>query len=337
MKAKFSAHAPSDNPGFAALLKTCRQLAFEPHDIAGQLDPKGRYEVKLDREFPFLIKLFHYTSRRHTRGQTWHERLEIFTPLDGPTRFQMGDEEVQLARGELLVVDNRKLHQVVDFPDFNTRVVVISFLPDFVYTLGSPSFDYGFLLPFYSKVEQQPHIMRASDPASSPGFAAMARLLDCYFEEQDRHFFQAGCKAFLLELLFYMARYFRSSELLKWQFVRQQQRSLMLKKLFDHISAHYMEKLNITQAATLSGMSKTKFMKTFKKVSGTTLVAYLNHLRLTNAARLLKEMDASIAEIALQVGFSDQSHFDKRFKRSFGVSPKDYRAGKQSGGPVTAA
>lgn len=319
------------NKGLGEVLEVCRRLTFEPHDIAHQLDAKGNYEVELDREFPLLIKLFNYSSRRHTRGPTRHERLELFTPLDGPARFRMGEQEVHLARGETLVVDNLQLHHVVDFPGFNTRVVVISFLPDFVYNLGSPSFDYTFLLPFYSKVERRHHVMRSRDETSAHAFSAMARLLECYFDPQERNFYQGGCKAFLLTLLFYMARYFHASELLKSQFIRQQERALMLKKLLDHISARYMEKLSVAQAAAMSGMSKTKFMKTFKKVSGTTLVAYLNHSRVTNAARLLKETDLSIAEIAAQVGFSDQSHFDKRFKRSFGISPTQFRSGKVRG------
>jgi AraC-like DNA-binding protein len=285
-------------------------LRFEPHDIAALLDAKGHYEVALDREFPLLIKLFRYTSREHTRGQTWHERLELFTPLDGPAEFKMGDQHVRLSRGEMLVVDNLKLHHVVDFPGFDTRVVVISFMPDFVYNLGSPSFDYTFLLPFYSKVERRPHIVRPGDLAASPAFFAMARLLACYFDEKDRQFFQSGCKAFLLE----------------WEFVRQQQRSLLLKKLFEHLAVHYAEKFSISQAAELSGMSAARLAKVFKKVSGTTLLAYVNHVRISHAARLLKETEQSVAAIAQQVGFSDQSHFDKRFKRSMGVSPREHRA-----------
>jgi AraC-like DNA-binding protein len=312
--------------GFDELSRVCGRLRFEPHDIAALLDAKGHYEVALDREFPLLIKLFRYTSREHTRGQTWHERLELFTPLDGPAEFKMGDQHVRLSRGEMLVVDNLKLHHVVDFPGFDTRVVVISFMPDFVYNLGSPSFDYTFLLPFYSKVERRPHIVRPGDLAASPAFFAMARLLACYFDEKDRQFFQSGCKAFLLELLFHLARYFRASELLKWEFVRQQQRSLLLKKLFEHLAVHYAEKFSISQAAELSGMSAARLAKVFKKVSGTTLLAYVNHVRISHAARLLKETEQSVAAIAQQVGFSDQSHFDKRFKRSMGVSPREHRA-----------
>ncbi len=302
------------------------QLRFEPHDIAAQLDARGRYDVPLDEEFPLLIKLFRYTSRRHTRGATWHERLELFLPLDGPARFRMGEQEVELQAGELLVVDNLKLHHVVDFPGFDTRVIVISFLPEFVYSLGSPSHDYAFLLPFYSKVERRPHVVRSTDAAAPEVHGALVRLLQCYFGGAAKPFYEAGSKAFLLELLYHLAAHFRASAVVKWEFMRQQERSLRLKKLFDHISARAAEKLSVGAAARLVGMSAPQFMKTFKQVAGMTLVAYLNHVRLARAARLLRETNRSIADIADATGFSDQSYFDKRFKRAFGLTPKTFRA-----------
>jgi AraC-like DNA-binding protein len=91
----------------------------------------------------------------------------------------------------------------------------------------------------------------------------------------------------------------------------------------------YPERLSVTAAARLSGISKPQFMRLFKKVAGMTLVAYLHHVRLSNAARLLRETGLSIAEIASQVGFADQSYFDRRFKKSFGQSPMQFRAGAE--------
>lgn len=312
--------------GFTGLITACQRLRFEPHDIAAQLDARGRYDVPLEEEFPLLIKLFHYTSRRHTRGGTWHERLELFLPLDGPARFRMGEQDVELQRGDLLVVDNLKLHHVVDFPGFDTRVIVISFLPEFVYSLGSPFHDYAFLLPFYSKIERRPHVLRSTDSAASDVHGALTRLLNCYFSQPAKPFLEAGSKAFLLELLYHLAAHFRASAVLKWEFIRQQERSLRLKRLFDHISARPAEKLSVAAAARLVGMSAPQFMKTFKQVAGMTLVAYLNHVRLASAARLLRETPLSIAAIANEAGFSDQSYFDKRFKRAFGRTPKDFRS-----------
>ncbi len=319
-------------PRASHLCDVADRLVFAPHKIGHLLDETGRYSEPFDREFPFVIKLFRYTSRRHTRGATWHERLELFLPLDGPARLRMGDDLVQLAAGDLLVVDNLKLHHVEDFPGFDTRVIVISFLPEFVYSLGSPSHDYAFLLPFYSKLDRHPHILRAGDTLALPVGEVLGRMLECYFARDDRQFREAGCKAFLLEILYHLARQFRGSKVLRWEFVRQQERSLRLKGLFDHLSTHFAGRITLEDAAKLAKMSLPQFTRLFKSVAGMTFVAYLTHLRLAHSLRLLQETDATIAEIAASAGFADQSYFDKRFKKSFGQSPREFRERQRTAG-----
>ena len=307
------------------LLAACARLPFVPHDIAKQLDAGGRYEMPLDDEFPFAISLFHYRTDLHTRGSTWHERLELFVPVEGRTLFRMGEREFDLRPGDLLVVDNLKLHHVVDFDGFDSRAVVVSFRPEFVYSLGSPSHDYTFLMPFYAAAARRARVLPL--PEHPEAADALRRLVLCRFEEPDGALQRAGCKAFLLQLLLELARRFRVSELAHWEFLRQQQRTLRLKPLFDHVREHYAEKLSVADAAALARMSAPQFMKTFKKVAGTTLVAYLNHVRLANGSRLLRETSLSVAEIASAVGFADQSYFDKRFKRAFGRTPMAFRVG----------
>lgn len=313
------------NSSFSNVLDVAARLRFETHNIREQLDQTGRYEIQLLAEFPFVIKLFRYSSRKHTRGLTWHERLELFMPLDGPARVLMGSDEEQLNAGDLLVVDNLKLHSVVDFPGFDTRAVVISFMPEFVYSLGSPTHDYAFLVPFYSKVEAHPHVLRSTDELAQPAFVALANLLQCYFASADTTYFQAGCKAYFLEVLYYLARQFRTSECIKAEFLRQQQKSQRLKKLLDHISQHYAEKMTVSGAARMANMSSAAFMKLFKQVAGMTFVAYMTRVRLASSLPLLRETDLSIAEVSGRVGFSEQSYFDRRFKAQFGATPLQYR------------
>ena len=62
----------------------------------------------------------------------------------------MGDRWAKLDPSEILIVDKLTLHTVVDYPGLNARVIWIGFLPEFVYSLGSPSYDYYSLLPFFA-------------------------------------------------------------------------------------------------------------------------------------------------------------------------------------------
>ena len=79
------------------------------------------------------------------------------------------------------------------------------------------------------------------------------------------------------------------------------------------------------EAARVCGMSAAKFTRSFKQVAGMPYPACLTHLRLSEAARLLRLGDRTIVEIAGLTGFSDQSHFDRRFKRASGVAPSQFQ------------
>ena len=63
----------------------------------------------------------------------------------------------------------------------------------------------------------------------------------------------------------------------------------------------------------------------FRKAYGCSVGEYLRWLRIAQAARRLAETDAPLAEIALEAGFADQSHFSNVFRRETGVPPSAFR------------
>jgi len=317
--------ARTNRKAFSALRAVCEGLRFEPHDIARQLDARGHYELPLDKEFPFHVRLFRFSPKHYTPIWNWHERLELTLPLDGPLHMHMGEMRVELAAGDLLVVDNLKLHNVENTPGLNTRAVVMSFMPEFVYSPGSPACDYTFLLPFYTKREGHAHVLRATDELAAPIHFAMAELLQRYFHSTAPHS-QSGCKASFLQILYHLARRFQEAEVLRSEFVQRRQQADRLARLFEYVRINHSERITVEQAMKLVHMSQSQFMKVFKKVSGMTFVEHVTRVRINHALRLLRETDLTIAEIAAQTGFPDQSYFDRRFKQAFGKSPRQYRA-----------
>jgi AraC-like DNA-binding protein len=200
-------------------------------------------------------------------------------------------------------------------------------LPDFIYSLGSFSIDHLFCLPFYHQIEDQPHVLRRTDSVTARVHAALSRLLECYFDKAGLPYSQAGTKAFFLEVLYHLARHFQVSGALHSEYLRNQQRSKQLQKLFDWASHHSAEKISVEQAAAIVGMSRNYFLVAFKAVTGLTWVQYLNQVRLANGAHLLTETRLPIAEIAARVGYAEQSYFDRRFKERFGQTPLRFRRG----------
>ena len=72
-------------------------------------------------------------------------------------------------------------------------------------------------------------------------------------------------------------------------------------------------------------MSKSYFLRLFRRSMGTTPYNYLVNFRITQAKELLVLTDHSVSEIAQKVGFGDASNFSTRFAKATGQSPLQYR------------
>lgn len=71
-------------------------------------------------------------------------------------------------------------------------------------------------------------------------------------------------------------------------------------------------------------MSHTNLYRKIKTLTGLSISAYINRIRLEKAAELLRENDANIAAVSYAVGFSDPAYFTRCFKKHFGMPPSNY-------------
>ncbi|MDF5709471.1 MAG: AraC family transcriptional regulator [Nostoc sp. S4] len=76
------------------------------------------------------------------------------------------------------------------------------------------------------------------------------------------------------------------------------------------------------------GLNDFKLKRGFQEVFGTTVLGYVQSLRLEQAKQLLRGTNLTVAEIASQVGYESPSHFGYLFKRQFGMTPREYRQQK---------
>lgn len=100
-----------------------------------------------------------------------------------------------------------------------------------------------------------------------------------------------------------------------------------------HKAVHYMrqnclKKISVEDVAKIVYLSPTYFSKVFKNEMGCSFNTYLNQLRIEKSKPLLLQDSIRLADIAVMVGFEDQSYFTKVFKRIIGTSPKYFRKSK---------
>lgn len=311
-------------------LRLAGDLPFHPFQIEHLIDAEGRYDLPLNPRFPFQVNLFAFSPDQAPFSMNWHERLELFIPVEGKGKFRMGDRVIPFAAGDVLVVDVRSMHGVLEFHGDDPRCIVISFLPELVCSVASTDCDSQYLTPFYCQRESTEPALRRGDRLSAPLQTALRKLLDCYFGAAGRLHVEAGCKVYLLEVLYLLSLHFGFSE--ESQALYQQQRRLAerFRDLHQWLAEHYSEKISVADAAAICAMSESQFMKAFKKSTNTTFIHHVTQIRLNQALQLLRQGDLPISEIAARVGFSDQSYFDRRFKERFHETPIECRRGALS-------
>ena len=92
-----------------------------------------------------------------------------------------------------------------------------------------------------------------------------------------------------------------------------------------YMTENYHKHISIDELAQIAYMSKPNFYTAFKKQFGNSPIAYLNHYRLSIASEKLIETNIPINEICRTVGINDSLYFSKIFKKTYGISPKEYR------------
>lgn len=99
-----------------------------------------------------------------------------------------------------------------------------------------------------------------------------------------------------------------------------------LRQVTEYIHQHSAQNPSLMSMAEIVQMSPYYFSRLFKQSTGFTPHQYLLKCRTAQAKQLLKTTNLAIADIANQVGFVDQSHLNRHFKRHFGISPSHLRA-----------
>jgi AraC-like DNA-binding protein len=115
-----------------------------------------------------------------------------------------------------------------------------------------------------------------------------------------------------------------SGGLLAWQ----------ARKVRDYVEAHITGRVLVSDLSALINLSEAHFSRSFKRTFGISPYSFVLQRRVELAARLMLESSASLTDIALRCGFTDQAHLCNQFRHSMGESPAAWRRAR-CGGPIS--
>jgi transcriptional regulator GlxA family with amidase domain len=91
------------------------------------------------------------------------------------------------------------------------------------------------------------------------------------------------------------------------------------------MNANLQGRISLTELARVANLSASHLSRLFKTQTGLSAGGYLRRLRMEKVRRLLATSFLSIKEVMAMVGYNNKGHFGRHFRRSFGLSPSEYR------------
>ena len=249
----------------------------------------------------------------------WHEEMEFIVVKKGRGLVTLDRESRLLEAGQAVIVLPGQLHGIRQYQQKRMEYENIIFRLEMLLPKEGDVCGPKFLEPYRDG--------KLLYPAWIDGSALYhEEMLECIrkmdeLSEQRPRGYPLAVKGWLFQFFFLL---FSRVEPTLAEEGREKSLDKM-KRILRRIEVDYGKPLSIKEMAEFSGFSESHFMKFFKNHMGVPFVSYLNDYRLTLAARALAEGQEDVLTVAMDVGFSNVSYFNRLFKKKFRMTPLEYR------------
>lgn len=294
--------------------------------VEPQINAQGIHVWPFDPAFPVDVR-FMTSGHGHNVRKNRHDYFELVYLCAGAASLEIQDRSLLLHEGDLAIVGSTLYHRFEcrGAPPFT--VAVLFFQPDLIRADGGPD-NAEYLTPFLLQDSQFPHIVPNKSGIPLQVFELMQRIRVELPATTPRG--RLAVKTYLKMILVLLVNQYSSYAGTVETFRRQQGALERLRPLFEYLEKHYGEPIQVLAAARICCMSESHFMSFFKRATGQSFMAYLNHCRIERAQALLVSTDKSVSDISQETGFCDQSYFGTVFRKIVGITPVAYR-GKSRG------
>ena len=289
-----------------------RKDLFENRQHGNALRPFAKYSMILNED------LANYPMH-------WHEEMEVIRVQKGRGLVFIDGRRLEVNQGDILIVNSYLLHSLVRLEEESMTTESVVFNLRMLESSLADACTVKYLAPLINRTHLCQRIIRAKDENYSVFNDNMTTLLMACNDLQEGY--ELAVKANLMWLFYH----FYNKGMVRRKTVDDEEKnSSVLKIALDFIQKNIAEQLTVGDIATACGYSEAYMMKLFKRMTGSTCVEYINSYRLKECAERLLTTDDKVVDIAYSLGFNNISYFNLQFKRSYGLTPKEYRALKHS-------
>lgn len=102
-----------------------------------------------------------------------------------------------------------------------------------------------------------------------------------------------------------------------------------VRKILEYIKNNYQEDISVQTASKMANMTESAFYKFIKRHTNKKFTSILNEYRIEHASKLLVSNSMPISEISFDSGFNNLSYFNRIFKRTYNMTPNEFRKSYQ--------
>ena len=246
----------------------------------------------------------------------WQNSVELVFVKKGMGTVQVGLESMTAMAGDIFAFAPGVLHGLGQIPGETMEYENIIYEVDLLGGSGDLCYR-RYLLPLQSGRLSLPHRLTRGYPCYCAVLECLRRLETV---NRDRVLgYELQIKGLLLCLLSVLVAQSDGLPL------RENGDTRRLKTVLQYVTAHFADNLPVAEAAAVCQCSPSHFMRWFKQMTGQRFTEYLNIYRLNAAAEALRTTDDTVLTVAERCGFKNLSYFNRAFKASFGLTPREYR------------
>ena len=251
-------------------------------------------------KLPFIYH--HNITKSEYYDSNWHENIEILYVTEGSGYIQEGNEIHSANVNDIFIINSYVPHRGIS----KTGLRYFCFIIDSEFCVYN-GFNTNELL-YKTKI---------NDPKAS-------QLIETIMEElsENKPYGEGAVKTYALNLLLYLTRNYCIGETNP---LNHSKNSDNIKNVIGYIRSHFEENLTIDALSDQAGLSKYYFSREFKRLTGMTVVTYVNLVRCENAKKLFKSDKYSVNEVCEMCGFDNLSYFSKTFKKFTNLTPSEYK------------
>lgn len=277
--------------------------------------------LTLEESFPFA----YFTTSDRQAFFHYHDCLELNLVKRGRGHYVINGKRYDVEPGDVFVINNREPHMAIHGEDFELGVVVFD-----MKLLWRNKEISSFLSPFFARKEGFSHRITRQNAEHGEMERVFAKISQEY--ETAAVGWQMAVESLLLYLLTLIYRCYDEMEELSAvneSFQRTYDRIMVV---LDYLADNFREEIRLDDLAELVSVSRHYLCKCFKNVTGKTIFAYVEQMRVQYGCYVLRTSDESITDVALSCGFNSVNYFNRIFKKTMGVTPTAYRRDGTDGG-----